>query len=194
MDVNSYRNVDLPDYDEEKAVIALSEHLDEVAGALNDAYDKAEAIAKETSTEIDYNLIDNDSFQVIMGGYVHAFVLGGPQMQGLGLFMKNICEENGYDVPWVERPDPGKVQKFINDNRDMLEKIRDRVADVEHIEYMDNLFEAEPFIDKNIFYVLSRLVLTLENLPDELDYIDEDTMLRMLIVDLSSIIAQTCDK
>jgi len=86
--MNKISNVQFSCYDEEKAVNSLDKNLDKALKASNDSIEK-------TPDDFVY-----DQITIIVNGIAHGFLLGGPQAAGIQEFIKNICDENGYDYPW----------------------------------------------------------------------------------------------
>lgn len=86
MNTNEIRNLNLPEYSEEETLKALHKNVDA-------ALDRQNRIFEETNIDI------YDQLFITVNGIQHAFLLGGPQVQGICEFIKNVCEENGYAIP-----------------------------------------------------------------------------------------------
>ena len=86
--MNKISNVQFDCYDEEEAVNSLDKNLDIALKASNVSFE-------ENPDNFVY-----DQITIIVNGVAHGFLLGGPQAAGIQEFIKNICDENGYDYPW----------------------------------------------------------------------------------------------
>lgn len=68
--------------------------LNELDANILEALDRANEAFEAGIDDTDTNFIT-----IIVNGIAHRFLLGGPQVAGLNMFIEQICIENGYAVP-----------------------------------------------------------------------------------------------
>lgn len=90
-----------------------------------------------------------------------------------------------------------RVKKFVEDNMSRLAELNTNV-EIFEMEYISNLINkySMGITDSDIFYVLSRLVLAKNNLPEEapgLINVDHLTELQYMIYDLTDLIVELYD-
>jgi hypothetical protein len=88
--MKTVRAFDIPK--EEAEIGALHEQIVNVLDFMEDKHD-------------DLETMHIDQIQIIVNKQVFTFIFGGPQVEALFKFMTNICDENGYDLPWKKEQD-----------------------------------------------------------------------------------------
>ncbi len=71
---------------------------EEVLNELNENLGAAvDGMLSEYDNDPDYQ--GDERITIIVNGVSHKLVLGGPQVTGIDLLIKHICDENGYGYP-----------------------------------------------------------------------------------------------
>ena len=68
--------------------------LNELNSNVLEALNRSNMICEAGVDDSDVNFIT-----IIVNGVAHRFLLGGPQVAGLDMFIEQLCIENGYAVP-----------------------------------------------------------------------------------------------
>ena len=115
-----------------------------------------------------------------------------------GFSIERACETIGIASltyqRWSKRyaVDSGLVKRFIEENMTELENLN-KVPEINSLEYIQSIFDLKPIKDKDVFYVLSRLLLARDNMPEDEDHVDETTVLHYLIIDFAYVVVELHD-